>query len=85
MCRHCAFRSRSQEISAEEEREYLVWECMHRTFYCHETMFQTDGNAKSNGSFDPARKPDGSPASIEDHQICAGFAKIYGSEFRNQH
>lgn len=82
MCENCAFRKNSREMSLEDQREYLVGECLHRTFFCHETMYQRNGGkSKADGDFDPDRKRNGSPANIEDHQICAGFAKFYGSDF----
>lgn len=82
MCEHCAFRKNSREMSLGEQQEFLIWECMHRTFFCHETMYQRNGDkSKWDGDFDPDRKRDGSPATVKDHQICAGFAKLYGDDF----
>ena len=82
MCEHCAFRSASREMTEADYQEFLVWECMHRTFFCHETMFQrNEAESKWSGDFDPDRKRDGSPATIEDHQLCAGFMKFYGSDY----
>jgi hypothetical protein len=42
-------------------------------------MYQLTGDTW-HGKFDPKRKKDGSDACLKDHQICAGFAKMFGSE-----
>ncbi len=77
MCEHCAFRNASREMSEADYKEFLVWECMHRTFYCHETMFQlSPEKTKWDSGYDPDRKRDGSSANIDDHQLCAGFMKF---------
>jgi len=82
MCKHCAFRPESIEMTDPAQREALEGGCLTKVFYCHETMYQIESDKdKWSSSFDPTRKRDGSPAKPSDHQVCNGFAEIYGEEF----
>lgn len=82
MCEHCAFRDNSVEMRDPQRKEHITGQCLHKVFYCHETMFQKNPeDTKWIGDFDPERKPNGSKAKQNDHQVCAGFIKYYGDEF----
>jgi len=78
-CDGCAFKPDSKERSEQSWWVEIISSCLHRTFYCHKTCFQIEGDAYQ-GRFDHTRKRDGSPATIEDHQVCAGFVKMFGDE-----
>ena len=78
MCEDCAFRKESIEMSHPERKADLIITCETKSFHCHQTMLNTDDNPEPwTGSFDPKRKPDGTPADEGQHQICAGFAAMY--------
>lgn len=78
MCEDCAFRKESLEMNHPERKAELIINCETKTFFCHQTMLNTDENPeKWVGSFDITKRPDGSPAARTDHQICAGFAAMY--------
>lgn len=78
MCEDCAFRKESVEMNHPEMKGELIMKCETRPFYCHQTMYNTaPENGKWLGSYDEKRKPDGSPAVLGDHHICAGFAAMY--------
>lgn len=79
-CEHCAFRAGSPERADADGWNNLMLTCCHKVFHCHKTMFRTAGE-EWNGQYDANRKPDGSPATLSDHQACAGFAKEFGEEF----
>lgn len=82
MCEHCAFRNGSLELSNPDGAHDFISSCLHKIFWCHETMYQKNPDqSKWVGSFDPTKKRDGSPAKMSDHQVCAGFALMFGSEF----
>lgn len=81
MCKHCAFRKESIEMQDPEQRADLLAGCMTKVFLCHETMHQNNaGESKWIGSFDHHKDKRGKPCSDKDHQICAGFAALYGPE-----
>ncbi len=64
-----------------EKQEAMIGECLHRTFWCHETMFQRNPEeSKWIGDFDSSRKRNGEPAVMQDHQVCAGFVLMFGSD-----
>lgn len=82
MCEHCAFRDNSVEMNVPDKKEHLIGECLHRVFYCHETMHQINSDdSKWLGNFDPEKKRDGTKACASDHQVCAGFLAMFGDEF----
>lgn len=82
MCEHCAFREGSLETSSGEKAQDLLMGCLTKKFYCHETMYQkNEGVSKWMGNFDDKKKRDGTPAGIDDHQVCAGFMLMFGDEF----
>lgn len=78
MCHDCAFRKESLEMNHPELKANLIISCETKVFHCHQTMLNTDEKPEPwVGNFDVNRKPDGSPADLSDHQICAGFAAMY--------
>lgn len=79
-CSFCAFRPGSPERADKTGWQNLLLSCCHRVFFCHKTMFRTGGTEES-GQYDPARRADGTQANPADHQVCAGFAKMFGEEF----
>lgn len=81
MCETCAFRSKSVEMNLPDQKDDLLMGCLTKVFYCHETMFQENPDQpKWLGSFDVQKKRDGTPAKKGDHQICAGYALLYGED-----
>ena len=78
-CEGCAFRSNSPERQNEDWWNEIILSCCHKPFVCHKTCFQKEGD-QWHGSFDPLRKVDGTPCDIGEHQLCAGFAKMFGEE-----
>lgn len=79
-CEFCAFRPGSPERSDPERWNNTLLSCCSRVFHCHKTMFRVAGEER-NGQYDVKRMADGSPAGPSDHQVCAGFAKMFGDEF----
>lgn len=78
-CQGCAFREGSPEHADPEWWNEILLHCLHGVFICHKTCLQLEGD-EWRGKFDRTRKPDGSPATIDDHQLCAGFVKMFGEE-----
>lgn len=78
-CDGCAFHPNSPERADRERWEQLMLSCMHKPFVCHKTALQLQGD-RWHGSFDVTRKPDGSPAELSDHMLCAGFARMFGDD-----
>ena len=79
-CENCAFKEGSPERQSPDWWNEIVLGCCHSAFMCHQTMFLVSGDGTTESKFDPSRRPNGSPATLADHQMCAGFVKMFGEE-----
>ena len=69
-------------MQVEDIQDSILAGCLTKPFLCHETMLNRNTNTDNKwlGNFDPERRPDGTPCSKLDHQLCAGFAYQFAED-----